>query len=84
MTALCVPQGWDLSFMISAGMLATMVYQLGGGRNGWSLAELIHRVQNMDFWYATVVPRQKAMLCCSAHAHDLRCNGMSLPKSYST
>lgn len=45
--------------MISAGMLATMVYQLGGGRNGWSLAELIHRVQNMDFWYATVEPRQR-------------------------
>lgn len=42
--------GWDLSFMISAGMLATMVYQLGGGRNGWSVGELIRRVQNMDFW----------------------------------
>jgi len=42
--------GWDLSFMISAGMLATMVYQLGGGRNGWSVGELVRRVQNMDFW----------------------------------
>uniref|UniRef100_A0A7S3FH35 Uncharacterized protein n=1 Tax=Haptolina ericina TaxID=156174 RepID=A0A7S3FH35_9EUKA len=44
--------GWDLSFMISAAMLAMMVWQLGGGRGGegWSVGELIRRVQNMDFW----------------------------------
>lgn len=38
--------------MISAAMLAMMVWQLGGGRGGegWSVGELIRRVQNMDFW----------------------------------
>eukprot|EP00966_Prymnesium_polylepis_P085276 1974129-Prymnesium_polylepis.1 len=44
--------GWDISFVISALMLATMVWQLGGGRGGqgWSLGEFIRRVQNMDFF----------------------------------
>ena len=46
--------------MISAGMLATMIYQLGGGRNGWSVGELIRRVQNMDFFQ---VRRQRPPRC---------------------
>lgn len=44
--------GVDLSFMLGAMMLASMVYRLGGGGRpeGWSLGHFFHSVQNMDMW----------------------------------
>merc|ERR1712087_813084 len=44
--------GWDISFMLSAGVLGLFVYNLGGGGTpgGWSASQLMHRVRNMDLW----------------------------------
>jgi len=44
--------GFDLSFMLGAGMLGSMVYRLGGGGRpgGWSIGQFIHGVRNMDFF----------------------------------
>ena len=56
--------------MISAGMLATMIYQLGGGRNGWSVGELIRRVQNMDFWQVWYTPACVARCLASTELSD--------------
>ena len=44
--------GVDLSFLLGAGMLASMVYRLGGGGRpgGWSVGNFIHGVQNLDFF----------------------------------
>ena len=43
---------WDLGFMLSAGMLGMYVWNLGGGGRpgGWSVGNVVHRVQNMDFF----------------------------------
>ena len=42
----------DLSFLIGAGMLGSMVWRLGGGGRpgGWSVGNFIHGLQNMDFF----------------------------------
>lgn len=44
--------GVDLSFMLGAMMLGSMVWRLGGGSRpeGWSLGQFFHSVQNMDMW----------------------------------
>jgi len=44
--------GWDLSLVLSTGMLGMYCYNLGGGGtpDGWSLGQLIHRVRSMDLW----------------------------------
>lgn len=44
--------GWDLSFMISAGMLGSMIWRFGGGGQpgGWSLNQFWHKVRNMDMF----------------------------------
>ena len=43
--------GWDLSLMISAGMLGSMVWRMGGGpAGGWSLDQFWHKLKNMDMF----------------------------------
>ena len=44
--------GVDLSFMLGAAMLSSMVWRLGGGGRpeGWSVGHFIHSVQNMDMF----------------------------------
>ena len=43
---------FDLSFLLSAGMLGSFVWNLGGGGSpeGWSAGQLVRRVQQMDIW----------------------------------
>ena len=42
----------DLSFLIGVSMLGMTVWNMGGGGRpeGWSLGQLMHRLQNMDLW----------------------------------
>ena len=44
--------GVDLSFLLACGMLALTVWNMGGGGRpeGWSVGQLVHRLQNMDLW----------------------------------
>ena len=44
--------GVDLSFLIGVSMLGMTVWNMGGGGRpeGWSLGQLMHRLQNMDLW----------------------------------
>lgn len=44
--------GVDLSFLIGAGMLGSMVYRLGGGGRpgGWTVGNFVRGVQNMDMF----------------------------------
>jgi len=44
--------GVDLSFLFGVFMLGMTVWNMGGGGRpeGWSLGQLMHRLQNMDLW----------------------------------
>eukprot|EP00308_Calcidiscus_leptoporus_P022290 CAMPEP_0119360066 /NCGR_PEP_ID=MMETSP1334-20130426/7786_1 /TAXON_ID=127549 /ORGANISM="Calcidiscus leptoporus, Strain RCC1130" /LENGTH=345 /DNA_ID=CAMNT_0007374841 /DNA_START=72 /DNA_END=1110 /DNA_ORIENTATION=+ len=44
--------GWDVSALLSTGMLGLYIYKLGGGGTpaGWSASQVVHRVRNMDLW----------------------------------
>ncbi len=42
--------GWDLSFLIGAMMLASMVYRMGSSGGGWSVGQFVHSLRNMDMW----------------------------------
>ena len=66
--------GWDLGYTISVLMLLAMLKQLGTGPDGgWSVGQLVHRVQNMDFFqmmmFANLLQQASplARSCASCH-----------------